>query len=88
MRNQIIEVIKNFVSSNNEWVSVDDINLNSSLIELGIDSIQIMMLIVSIEDELSITLEDDILENHIFYDIETLVNCIEENVDESNLDKK
>ena len=73
--NQLKEIIVNKLDIN---VDYEDIDENASLYEdgLGLDSIAIVDLIVSIEKKFSITIDDDELNADMFKSLNTLVDFI------------
>lgn len=68
-------IVKNTIKNNLDFpISVDEMDVNSKLADLGINSITYIRIIISIENELGIELEDDILDLGSF---RTLKNCID-----------
>lgn len=86
MRSKVFKRVKEFIMENNEWVKEEDILLDSNLIDLGVDSIQMMMLLVCVENEFSVVVEDNILEKNTFENVNSFVTYIEGLIDDSNLD--
>jgi len=74
--NQLKEIIVKKLDVN---ITYEDIDENASLYEdgLGLDSIAIVDLIVSIEKEFSIAIEDDELNADLFKSLDTLVGFIQ-----------
>ena len=74
---KIISLIQKILKSEME-VEIEKIETDKTLFELGIDSIRLMMLIVYIEDELSIEIDmaDGLNEEYNQITIETLINAI------------
>jgi len=74
--NQLKDIIANKLDVN---LSIDEIDENVSLYEdgLGLDSIAIVDLIVSIEKEFSMGIEDEELNADLFKNLNTLAEFIE-----------
>ena len=74
--NQLKDIIVNTLDVN---ITYDEIDENASLYEdgLGLDSIAIVDLIVSIEKEFSIAIDDDELNADLFKSLNTLVAFIQ-----------
>lgn len=71
--NKILDTIKKVSSDNN--IKIDFKNINVTLKDLNIDSLSAMNLIMLIEEELKITLDDDILLN--IKTLNDLINAFE-----------
>lgn len=73
LSDQLIETLQ-------ECNAVGDIQLSSSLVELGIDSLAIIELIVSLEQRFGFTFEEqDLVETH-FKTVETLMHLLQKYV--------
>jgi len=77
MRENLFEKLKDFVCENNDWVKREEIKLESDLREFGIDSIQMMMMIVFIEEEFGVTMEEDVMDKGIFTTFESVMDYVE-----------
>ena len=73
--NQLKDIIANKLDVN---LAYDEIDENISLFEdgLGLDSIAIVNLIVSIEENFSLSIEDDELSADLFKSLETLAEFV------------
>ena len=87
MNSKVFEKVRDFICDNNGWLKEEEISANSNLIDLGVDSIQMMMLLVCIENDFDIVIEDGVLEQELFSTIESFVDYIEVVINESNMDK-
>lgn len=87
MNSKVFKRVKEFICKNNEWIKEEEILDSSNLIDLGVDSIQMMMLLVCMENDFDIVIEDDVLEQNIFSTIESFVDYVEGVINESNMDK-
>ena len=70
MKDKIIEIVKT-LSDNTE------ITEDSTLIDLGIDSLRTMDLLIMLEDEFDIDINEDYLAPRYFKSISTLIELVE-----------
>jgi len=61
MKNEIIKIIKEVAKKQKINVNLSEENLNTPFKEIGIDSINVLGIIVAIEDKLGYRLDDSIL---------------------------
>lgn len=76
VENNNFDKIVSYVYKNVEWVEESKIEIDTKLIDLGIDSIELMRLIVFIEDEFNINVEESVLENNTFISISDIINYV------------
>lgn len=78
MKKDLFEALKDFVCENNDWVKREDIKPESDFREFGIDSIQLMMIIVFIEEEFEITMDENVLVKDIFTTFSSVIEYVEQ----------
>jgi acyl carrier protein len=71
--NKLIEKIKS------DFNIKEELSGKSNLLELGLDSLDVMSFIFFIEDNFKVTISDDLLENKEFFVIDMIANYIEAN---------
>lgn len=77
MNNSVFFEVQNFIQENLAWVEKDEIKKETLLKDLGLDSIQMMVLIVNCEERFKVTFSEDILENNFFDTVGSIVDYIE-----------
>ncbi len=77
MNQMIFSEVENFIKENLTWLEKDEITKDAMLKDLGIDSIQMMVLIVNCEEKFNVTFSEDILENNFFDTVESVVDYID-----------
>lgn len=77
MNNSVFCEVQNFIHENLTWVEKEEIKEETLLKDIGLDSIQMMVLIVNCEEKFNVTFSEDILENNFFDTVGSVVDYIE-----------
>lgn len=74
----LLDEVKEILADQLE-ISVDDIELESTLSDLGADSLDAIDMVMTIEDQYSIEVPDSVIEN--MKTVEDVVSFLEQNID-------
>lgn len=84
MYQKIYNDIREIIIETNGWINKEAITESASLKDLGIDSIQMMVLVVECEERMGITFGEDVLETDYFNTVEALAKYVCELLEEKN----
>lgn len=63
MRNEIIKIIKDVANKQNIHLNLSETSLDQPFKDMGVDSINVLGIIVAIEDKVGFRLDDSVLSN-------------------------
>ena len=71
------EIKSRIITIIDEVVQIDNLSLPEKTAIIGSDSIKALLFLTAIEEEFEVEIDDDYINSSFFFDMEYIVNCIE-----------